>query len=230
MGDMSTCELLFQWSSTIKIQLSVLVYYKADIFLSSVYFLFILIDVMILFIWGAFDWQIKSVCLFWCLRMMVDTVNESVLLPSKLDLANILWCSKKFIFILGFYKMAETCGLSTRKWYFMQNVKLPTIPSIDCTHKLRCGTSIGVFYWFVLCVSHLSCLTPPNDIILMCFSIRICLFWCLRMMVDTVNESVLLPSKLDLANILWCSKQTDPNTKAHQYDIIRRSQTPCNTN
>jgi hypothetical protein len=142
----------------------------------------------------------------------------------------------------------------------MQNVKLPTIPSIDCTHKLRCGTSIGVFYWFVLCVSHLSfvyestyyssflyqytdvkrffcvygnegyctgnkiyifwngeigrvlicvtwCLTPPNDIILMYFSIRICLFWCLRMMVDTVNESVLLPSKLDLANILWCSKK-----------------------
>jgi hypothetical protein len=31
VGDMSIHELLFQWANTIKIQLSVLVYYKADI-------------------------------------------------------------------------------------------------------------------------------------------------------------------------------------------------------
>ena len=30
-SDMSICDLLFQWASTIKIQLSVLVYYKADL-------------------------------------------------------------------------------------------------------------------------------------------------------------------------------------------------------
>ena len=34
-GDMSTHRLLFQWSSTIKIQLSVLVWYKADLIVIS---------------------------------------------------------------------------------------------------------------------------------------------------------------------------------------------------
>ena len=34
-GDMETPGLLFQWASTIKIQLSVLVYYKADIIIIS---------------------------------------------------------------------------------------------------------------------------------------------------------------------------------------------------
>ena len=34
-GDMSICRLLFEWASTIKIQLSVLVYYKADLIIIS---------------------------------------------------------------------------------------------------------------------------------------------------------------------------------------------------
>ena len=34
-GDMSICGLLLQWTSTIKIQLSVLVLYKADLFIIS---------------------------------------------------------------------------------------------------------------------------------------------------------------------------------------------------
>jgi hypothetical protein len=34
-SDMSTCRLLFQWASIIKIQLSVLVYYKADLVIIS---------------------------------------------------------------------------------------------------------------------------------------------------------------------------------------------------
>jgi len=35
-SDMSTCELLFQWATTIKIQLSMMVWYKANIISSKV--------------------------------------------------------------------------------------------------------------------------------------------------------------------------------------------------
>ena len=35
--DMSTCRLLFHWASTIKIHLSVVVYYKADVIIISLF-------------------------------------------------------------------------------------------------------------------------------------------------------------------------------------------------